>query len=310
MSEFDNKRFDELAAFVAIGRQGSLAAAGRLLQKHPTVISKRLAALEARLGTRLLERTTRQVQLTESGQRFLKKIKIAFETIEGAEAEASQNAVEVTGHLRIAFPGTMGRLWLAPLVPDFLARHPSITLEIDYSDRFVDLVAGGYDAALRVGTLKDSGLIVKKLAPHRRTLVASPAYIADNGAPLSPSDLPDHSCLVLSSFSAHPTWFFTRDGQCERISISGRLTSNDSESLLSAARRGMGIVAAGEWLFANDIREGVLVPVLSDWEFDADGAIYTVRPSVAFPPARTDAFIRWLTDVFADGPPWLSPPRD
>lgn len=307
MADFDNKRFDELAAFVAVAREGSFARAGRSLHKHPTIISKRIASLEGRLGTRLIERTTRQVHLTDAGLQLVGRIQFAFETIAEAESEASATSADIKGHLRVAFPGTMGRLWLAPLIPRFLERHPLVTLEVDYSDRFVDLVADGYDVALRAGTLKDSALVARKLCVHRRRLAAAPAYADQFGLPSHPRDLQAHACLLFSGFSTHPVWFFKRDREAQRVTVSGRLTSNDSESLLAAARSGLGIMAAGEWLLARDIEAGTLIPVLPDWEFDADGAIHTVRPSLSYPPARTEAFVDWLADIFAHGPPWARP---
>jgi DNA-binding transcriptional LysR family regulator len=308
VSDFEGKRFDELSAFLAIEREGSIAGAGRLLQKHPTVISKRLSGLEARLGSRLVERTTRQVHLTAAGRSLAERIRSAFDTIDEAELEASAATVDIKGHIRLAFPGTMGRQWLAPLIPQFLELHPHVTMEIDYSDRFVDLLGEGYDAALRVGILEDSSLVARKLCSHRRALVASPLYIEKHGLPQAPHQLTGHSCLMLSGIKSHPAWHFTRGSERQRVVVSGRLTSNDSESLLAAARSGLGILAAGEWLSAKDIATGALVPVLNDWEFNSDGAVHIVRPSVAYPPARVEAFVDWLRDMFSAGPPWATNP--
>ncbi|MFT0532082.1 LysR family transcriptional regulator [Castellaniella hirudinis] len=299
-----NQYSDEIAALLAVASEGSFVAAGRLLQRHPTVVSKRVAAMEARLGIRLIERSTRRVRLTDTGMQLTQKLRAATNLIAEAEQEASAGAVEVRGVLRLALPGAMGRQWLAPMLPAFLAACPQVSIVADYSERFVDIIAEGFDLAIRMGDLHDSRLIAKKLGDHRRILCASPAYIAAHGLPTEPQALAQHSCLRFSGFSTFPEWRLITGGRQQTVPVSGSMTSNDSEALLAAACAGIGILAAGEWLMSRDIAAGRLVRVLPDWQLDAAGGIYLVRPSAKFSAATTLAFKAWIEDQFCTGLPW------
>jgi len=167
-TQMDSRYIDEITALVAISHSHSFVGAARMLQRDPTVISRRLAALERRLGVRLLERTTRQVQLTDTGARLAQRFRYATDIIADAEKEATSSAVQIQGALRIALPNAMGRVLVGPLLPDFLKRYPLIALEVDYSDRYVDIIAERIDVAVRIGKLTDSRLVAKKLGPHRR----------------------------------------------------------------------------------------------------------------------------------------------
>lgn len=301
---FDNQHSDEIAALLAVASEGSFVAAGRLLQRHPTVVSKRVAAMEARLGIRLIERTTRQVRLTDTGTQLTQKLRTAINLITEAEQEASAGAAEVRGTLRLALPAAMGRQWLAPMLPAFLAAYPQVSIVADYSERFVDIIAEGFDLAIRMGELHDSRLIAKKLGDHRRILCASPAYIAVHGLPTDPQALAQHNCLRFSGFSTFPEWHLTNGAQQQTVLVSGSMTSNDSEALLAAARAGAGILAAGEWLMSRDIAAEKLVRVLPDWQLDTLGGIYLVRPSARFAAASTLAFKAWIEERFQAGLPW------
>jgi DNA-binding transcriptional LysR family regulator len=304
MNEFDSGHVDELAALLAVANGGSFVAAGRALERHPTVVSKRIATLESRLGVRLIERTTRQVKLTELGSRLADKLRAAGSLIQEAEQEASAGAAELRGKLRLAFPAAMGRMWLAPLLPDFLSRYPALHVEVDYSERFIDLVGEGYDAAIRVGVLSDNRLMARKLGDHQRILCASRGYLERCGTPAEPRELATHNCLEFLGLSSFPDWHLSNGTRKETVTARGSLRSNDSLALLEAARAGIGILGAGEWLPARDLAQGTLVRVLPNWSFDADGGIYLVRPSVQFAPARTVAFVSWITDQFRRNMPW------
>jgi DNA-binding transcriptional LysR family regulator len=310
MTDLDSVRMDELAALLAVARAGTFVAAGRALQRHPTIVSRRIAALEARLGVRLLERTTRQVRLTEAGERLAARVRAASETILDAEIEASAGAADLRGNLKLAFPAAMGRQWLAPLLPSFLRQYPALTVEVDYSERYVDLVAEGFDAAIRVGVLSDSRLVARRLGDLRRVLCASPDYLRHHGIPVTPQELAGHNCLGFTGLASFPEWRLSDGRTTETATVQGSLISNDSSALLDAARAGIGILGAGEWLMAQDFAQGTLVRVLPGWTFDADGGIYLVRPSVRFTPARTDAFVEWIGEQFRHGPPWsrIGPP--
>ncbi|GAO21479.1 LysR family transcriptional regulator [Alicycliphilus sp. B1] len=304
MTEFDANRMDELSALVAVAKMGSFVAAGRALERHATIVSKRIASLEHRLGVRLIERTTRQVRLTDAGQQLAGRLGVAANLILDAEKEASVGAVVLRGNLRIALPAAMGRLWLAPLLPFFMQRYPELHVEVNYSERYVDLVAEGYDAALRVGTLKDSRLLAQRLGQHQRILCTSPAYIERNGVPEQPSQLAEHNCLEFEGFASFPNWRLSDGSRCETVTARGSMRSNDNAALLEAARAGVGILGAGEWLVTRDIADGRLVRVLPDWAFDVDGGIFLVRPSAQHVPARTDAFLEWMREQFRQHMPW------
>jgi len=300
----DSRNVDEMAALLAVAREGSFVGAGRSLQRHATIVSKRIATLEQRLGVRLLERTTRRVRLTEAGARLTERLSTAGRLIQEAEQEASAGASEVRGKLRLAFPGSMGRQWLAPLLPSFLQRHPAVEVEAFFGERYVDLVAEGFDAAVRVGVLSDSRLIARRLGELRRVLGASPDYVRRHGMPATPADLVHHNCLHLTLLASYPGWHLSNGDHRETVIARGTLTSDDSGALVEAAKAGIGILGAGEWLMARAFAAGTLVPVLPDWTLDTDGGVYLVRPSVEFAPARTEAFVSWVGEQFEHGAPW------
>lgn len=300
----EQARTDELAALVAVAREGSFVAAAAMLRRHPTIVSKRIAALERRLGVRLLERTTRRVRLTEAGAQLAERILSATNAILEAEQEAAAGGIELKGRLRLAFPAAMGRQWLAPAMPAFARRYPGLDIEVDYAERHVDLIGEGFDAAVRLGTLGDSRLVSRKLGDHRIVLGASPDYLDRHGIPASPRALVDHNLLRYTGPVLVPEWRMRKGPLRETILPSGSYRSNDIDTLLEAARQGIGIVGFGEWSMARDFAAGTLVRLLPEWQFEIDGGIHLVRPSAKFTPARTEAFIQWITTLFAGGLPW------
>lgn len=307
MDLFDSRQADELATLLALSEHGSFAAAGRMLQRHPSVLSKRLSALELRLGIRLVERTTRQLRFTDEGQRLVSQLRHAVSLISKAEQEAAQGAAQVRGRLRLALPAAMGRLWLSAMVSEFALAYPEVSLEVEYSERFVDIVAEGFDTAIRIGELSDNRLVARKLCDHRRILCAAPAYLQRQGEPKTPADLAEHNCLGFTGLHSYPEWKLTRDGDQQSIRVRSAMVSNDNEALLSAARMGLGILAGGEWLMTRDIDSGHLVRVLPDWQLDADAGVYLVRPSAKYNTATTTAFKHWIEAAFARGAPWQLP---
>ncbi len=298
MAKLDCHHMDEIVALLAIAANHSFAAAGKAVGRHPTIISKRIAALEARLGVRLVERTTRQVQLTDAGKRLVDKLRVATDLISEAQQEAAETAEELRGHLKLALPATLGRLWLAPRLPEFMALYPKLELDVHYSDAYVDLIEGGFDVAIRVGHRADSGLVARKLADHQRVLAAAPRYIEQYGMPLEPADLPTHNCIGNPRLSSYPIWRLFDGKRVEVVRTNGTLHTNDSIAMLEAARAGIGILGAGEWLLARDLAAGKLVRILPEWTFDGDGGVYLVRPSRRYAPARSDAFAAWISNLF------------
>jgi len=306
MDLFDSRQADELATLLALSEHGSFAAAARVLQRHPSVLSKRLSALELRLGIRLVERTTRQLRFTDEGERLVTRLRHALSLITEAEHDAAQGAAQVRGRLRIALPAAMGRLWLSSMVSEFALAYPEVALEVEYSERFVDIVAEGFDAAIRIGELADSRLVAKKLCDHRRILCAAPAYLQRHGEPTVPADLAAHNCLGFTGLHSYPEWKLTRDDHQQSVRVRSGMVSNDNEALLSAARLGLGILAGGEWLMKRDVDSGHLVRVLPQWQLDVDAGVYLVRPSARYNTATTTAFKHWIEERFAKGAPWQS----
>lgn len=304
MDAFDSRRADELATLLALHEQGSFAAAGRQLERHPTVLSKRLSALEMRLGIRLVERSTRQLRFTDEGERLVAKVREANRLIAEAEQEAAEGAVAVRGRLRLALPAAMGRRWLSAVLADFVLAHPQVMVEAEYADRFVDLIGEGFDAAIRIGELADNRLVARKLCDHRRILCASPEYLARHGAPVHPEDLTGHDCLGFSGLRSFPEWRLMSGGQQVSVKVAGSLRSNDNEALLEAARRGVGILAGGDWLMGEDLAAGRLVRVLPQWQLDVAAGIYLVRPTARLNSAALTAFKAWMEARFEAGAPW------
>ena len=300
----DNPHSDEIAAFLAVAAQGSFVAAGRLLERHPTVVSKRVAAMEKRLGVRLIERSTRQVRITPVGEKLEQRLRAALGMIAEAEQQAISGAAEVRGVLRLALPAAMGRLCIGPLLPEFLEAYPQVSIAADYSERLVDIIEEGFDIAIRIGELEDNRLIAKKLCDHRRILCASPAYLARHGVPEHPRQLAGHNCLRFSGLASFPQWRLYCGDQQQAVTPRGNLTANDSESLLAAARADAGILGAGEWLMSRDLAAGRLVRVLPDWQLDPTGGVFLVRPSARFPAATVLAFKAWIEARFTPAPPW------
>lgn len=302
----ESRRTDEISAFLSVTAEGSFVAAGRSLKRHPTVISKRVAAMEQRLGVRLVERSTRQLRVTEAGLQLANRLTEAFTLAAVAEHQAAALANEVRGHLRLALPGALGRLWIAPLLPEFLRKHPEVTVTADYSERFVDLIGENFDAAIRVGELLDSRLIAKKLCAHRRILCASPSYLREHGAPNTPAELSKHNFLRFTQIETFPTLRLTDGNSHQAVAVQGTLSSNDSETLLAAAIAGIGILAAGEWLMNRELSAGTLLPVLPSWSLDAPGNVYFVRPSAKFTSGPVSAFKAWIESKFSEGPIWVN----
>lgn len=288
--------FDQIAAFLATVEHQGFTAAGAAMNRDGSLVSRRVTALEKRLGVRLLERTTRRVALTEAGEAYYQRMRKAVQAMGEIDAEAAEAAGSVRGTLRLSLPATFGRMWIAPILPAFLRQHPALGVEAHYEDRYVDLVAEGFDVAVRIGELADSRLIARKLAPASRLLCASPDYLSARGMPAHPSDLADHDCIGFSRLASHPVWHLGDGGKSVAIRIAGPLVTDDATSLIQAAVAGVGIAMVSDWLAGPELESGRLVPVLPGHQVVAQEAIYLVHPSAKLVPAKTFAFTEWLAD--------------
>jgi DNA-binding transcriptional LysR family regulator len=302
----DGNQIAEIAAFAAVAEQGSFTKAAAALGRDATVLSRRVQSLERRLGVRLFARTTRHVALTEAGAGFLARTQAIVSALHEAHEEASAHGGgEARGTLRLALPATFGRMWIAPFLPEFMSAHPQVRIDVSYSNRFVDLVAEGFDVAVRLGELADSRLVAKRIAPRRRLLCAAPSFIDRHGAPERPEDLARLPCLAFTGLASHPHWAFSNArGERVTVRVDGPLASDDAEALAYAAAQGLGIMLTTDWLVGRDLAAGALVPVLEEWMPEDEGAIYAVVPSLRLSPAKTRAFIDWISQRFAPLPPW------
>lgn len=282
---------DEVQAFVALAQTGSFTAAALRLGKDGSTVSRRIGALEARLGVRLVERTTRRVALTEAGTAYQARMTAVLEEIAHADAEMSAHGDVAQGLLRITLPRSYGRFWVAPLLPQFLERHPRLRIEAHYADHFVDLVGEGYDLAIRIGKLADSSLVARRIATVKRTLVASSAYVKRSGAPRHPRELAQHRCLGFAGIGRGASWTLRKGRQRIEVATASVLVADDAETLVTAAAEGAGIAAITDWLLDKHPMRKHLVPVLEGWDVGEESAIHIVTPTIRFLPAKTKAFI-------------------
>lgn len=296
--------FDQIAAFVAAVEHGGFTAAGLALGRDGSILSRRVTALEQRLSVRLMERSTRRLVLTQAGEDFYPRMQLALRALQDIEQDTAAAASTVRGKLRIALPATFGRMWLAPILPRFLSAYPDLVVDVAFEDRYVDLVAESFDVAVRIGTLSDSRLVARRLAPSQRLLCAAPAYLQAHGWPTRPADLAQHACLGFSRLASHPVWHLRDGDTTAAIRIAGPLVTDDAQSLVQAAAAGLGIAMVSNWLAGPELASGRLVPVLVDYPIDSQEAIYLVHPSQRLVPSKTRAFIDWIVQEWRSSP-WL-----
>jgi DNA-binding transcriptional LysR family regulator len=304
MQERVGAHLEQIEAFAAVAEHGGFAAAGRALGRDASVISRRLDALEARLGVRLLSRTTRRVAVTETGASYLRRVQAILAEMTAADVEVTEGSAEPRGLLRVSLSATFARLWVAPWLPDFVKKHPYVRIELHHGDRFVDLVSEGFDVAIRLGALPDSSLIVRRLAGFETILCASPEYIAAHGAPERPQDLEHHVCLGLLIPNFWPDWRLRRGDEKVTVRVSGAIISDEGGSLTAAGLNGAGIMEASEWSIGHDLASGRLVRVLPEWQYDWSSAVHIVLPPGRFIPAKTRVFIDRIVQEFTPTPPW------
>lgn len=283
-------RYAEIQAFVSIARLASFGAAASQLGLTASATSRKLQALEARLGVRLLQRTTRRVTLTEAGQQYLLHCERWLSDLDDADAALADLQGQVRGRLRASVPSNFGRLHVVPALPDFLAAYPELDLDLDFNDRYLDLVEAQIDVAIRIGRLDDSRLVARKLADNRRLLAASPDYLARRGTPQHPGELAQHSCLHFSRYSEGELWRLHKGGETQEIQVRGRMRANNGEALVEAALAGYGILQSASFIVGPALQQGWLVEVLPDWHI-APSAIWAVYPHGRFLAPKVRAFI-------------------
>jgi DNA-binding transcriptional LysR family regulator len=297
-------RVTSMQVFVRVAALGSFSAAARALDLSQTMVTKHVAALEDRLGVKLLHRSTRKLMLTEGGRNYLAACERILGEIEEAEASASLERIEPKGVLRLNVPLTFGFRHIAPAIPEFNRLHPAVSFDLGLADRFVDLIEEGWDLAIRIGRLKDSSLVARRLAPCRTMVCAAPSYLKEHGTPQNLEDLARHNCLgyTLPSAAVANRWTFGTDGEIA-VPVQGNLRANNGDALLSAAVAGQGLIYQPTFIVGDSLREGALVPVLGGYPTYGLG-IHAVLPSGRQAPAKVRAFIEFLARRFAPEPDW------
>lgn len=293
--------FGDLEIFARVVAAGSMSAAGRELGLSPAVVSKRLRRLEDRLGTRLLQRTTRQIALTEAGQGFYERVVAILAGVEEAEAFVSRRSAHARGTLKISAPTSFGRMHLAPHLVPFMKANADLSVNMLLSDDLVDIVGEGFDVAIRIAELADSSLVARKLAPVRRVLCATPDYIKQNGMPQTLPDLEGHNCLT---HQTSDTWRLEGPQGGVNVRPSGNLMTNSSEVVREAVLAGLGIALRSSWDIGNDLAAGRLVQVLPEYGVSNNTAIYAIYPSRQFLPVKVRLFIDYFADLFGPVPYW------
>src|SRR2546425_3658631 len=289
-------RVRDMQIFVRVVETGSFSAAARDLALGQPAVSKTIAALEERLGARLLVRSTRQLSATDAGMAFYERAARAIAEVNEAEAAAQGVGAGLEGRLRISLPVTFGRLHMVPQLGAFLDAHPKVRLEFVMDDRMVDLVAENIDAALRLGTLTDSALQARKLAQADRVAVASPAYLARKGVPSTPADLLEHHGIIYGQNAGGQAWVFRRGTSEIALRLQTRLTFSAAEGVREAVLAGQGFAIASRWLFAPELDTGEVIPVLQDWGLPPM-ELWVIYPSGRLTSSKARAFIEWFEGV-------------
>ena len=280
--------------FVAVMETGSFAAAAQRMGMSPGQASKLISALEAELGVRLLNRTTRALAPTEVGQAYFDRIRPILDDLETLDAEVQDRAATPRGRLRLTAPLTFGTLRLVPALNAFAALYPAIEMDVSFTDRMVNLVDEGFDAAIRAGRMADSSLIARKLCDMHTLLVAAPDYLAQAGVPTRPADLADHACIIDTNFRDPLIWRFRGPDGPLAVPLTGRLRYSNAEACLQAAEAGLGIAHVPDFVAEESLAAGRVLALLPTWQ-EAPGGIFAVYP----PGRHLSAKLRLLIDHLA-----------
>lgn len=291
----------DMEIFARVVTAGGMSAAGREMGLSPAVISKRIRRLEERLGARLLQRTTRQITLTEEGHGYYERVVGILASIEDAEAFVARSNEMPSGTLRVTAPTSFGRMHIAPHLARFLETNPAVRMSLMLSDEFVDIVGDGYDLAIRIAALESSSLIARRLAPNHRLICAAPSYIERRGEPKSLADLARHDCL----FATHQdVWQLEGPEGYVAQRVTGPLQTNSSEVVREAALAGLGITLRSTWDVGEELKDGKMRVVLPDYHECRLVGLYAVYPSRSFLPAKVRVFIDFLANLYGPEPYW------
>jgi DNA-binding transcriptional LysR family regulator len=289
-------RIDAMSVFVAVADLAGFAPAARRLGLSPSAVTRLVAALEERLGARLLQRTTRSVTLTDAGARYLERARRILAEVAEAEAAAQAERTTPIGRLTVTGPNVFGRLHVAPLMSAFLAKYPGVTADLILSDRMVNLVEDGIDLAVRIGVLDDSSDIARTAGSTRRVVVASPKYLAGRKRPRTPADLARHDIIQFTAISPTPEWRFYRGGETVRVSLTPRYVTNSADAAIDHAERGGGLAMVLSYQVEEAIRTRRVEVVLAAFE-PSPLPIHLVYPTTRLLSAKVRAFVELVTQT-------------
>jgi DNA-binding transcriptional LysR family regulator len=294
---------DALRTFVAIATLGNFARASDKLSISRAMASKRVADLEAELGVKLINRTTRAMSLTEAGRKLFSAAETMFGLLESVEEEIHSATAIPRGVLRVNAPMSFGIRCLSPIIDAFLQENEQVSVQLTLDDRVVDIVEEGFDVAIRIRNLGDSSLTARRLAPARMAVCASPAYLERHGKPERPQDLTSHDCLIYDYLARQNIWSFSREGESVDIRVSGRLHSNNGDVLVQAAVDGIGIMLAPTFIAFQALRSGALRPILGDWRA-VEPSLYAVMPPGRVDVLKVRRFVEHLAKTIGKEPYW------
>jgi DNA-binding transcriptional LysR family regulator len=297
-------KFEDLQAFNAVVETGSFTAAAERLNANKSAVSRRVSALERRLGAQLIRRTTRTLNLTETGQGFYERSARLIADLDEAESAVAQEHGELRGRLRVALPLSFGLLHMSKPINAFAKEHHRVIFDLDLSDHHVDLLQNDIDVAVRIGRLPDSSLIARQLFKSKVIAAASPDYLEQHGLPESPAALASHQCLSYSNLQDHDHWaWIDEHGVEQRAKVNVTMTANNGQMLNSAAAEGLGIVMQPTFIVHQMIKDGTLVPILTSVSWP-DTTAYAVYPPTRHLSYRVREFIDFLIDYFNGTPYW------
>jgi DNA-binding transcriptional LysR family regulator len=296
-----NGKSGEMDVFVRIVTMGGFSAAARALKLTPSAVSKIVSRMEDRLGTQLIDRSTRNIRLTAEGDLYYRQCMRVLSDIEDIERMLGSRQHRPQGILRVNSSVPIARQRILPLLPEFLDRYPDIEIDLNLSDEVVDLMARQADVAIRIAPLQDSSLRARKIFDFRRVVVASPAYLARHGEIREPADLTRHNCLCFNLKSSLNEWPFVQDGQHISVPVSGNTRADNGESLRQLAVAGLGLARLATFIVDDEIRGGRLVPVLEDYHPNDTLAVYAVFFDQKYMPARIRCFVDFLVEKLGGG---------
>ena len=297
-------KLKQIEAFIAVVEHGSMAAAALTQDVTPVMIGRRINALEARLGVKLLHRSTRRIAVTEQGAVFMEQCKKALGELDRAELLVAEGRHKATGHLIVSAPAAFGRKHVAPHAPDFLRANPDVRCSFNLTDRVVDLVREGYDVGIRIGGAIDPNFVAIRLASNKRVVCGTPAYFAKHGVPRTLDDLARHNCLAFNLQGGQQRgWYFQQNGKAVTVKVNGNLDCNDGELLHRWMGEGLGLGWRSTWEIQPELESGALMTVLDDYALP-DYDILAVYPQQRPVPAKIRFFIEHLKTVYGQAGYW------